>query len=63
MKRSMDDERGMAEALKGIGERLDAIEQLLGAAMRMMEAIEAATGSGSAWGKGPADACGNLVWH
>lgn len=49
MRRSMNDERGMAEALKGIGERLDA--------------IEASTGSGSAWGKGPADAHGNLVWH
>lgn len=63
MRRSMDGEKGMAEALKDIGERLDFIEQLLGDAMRRLEAIEAATGSGNALGKGPADACGNLVWH
>lgn len=61
MKRSMKDEKGMAEALKDIGERLDAIERLLGAAVRMLEAIEASAGEWARWGKGPTDIYGNPV--
>lgn len=50
------DEKDIAEALKAIGERLEAIERLLGVVMHRMEAIEVSRYS---WGKGPVDAYGN----
>lgn len=55
MNRSMD-AKDVAEALKAIEARLEAIERLLGDAVRMMGAP---TGSSHAWGKGPVDAYGN----
>ena len=59
----MKDMKDVVEALRAIEARLASIEGLLGDAVHMLEAIEATTGSGSAWGKGPTDAYGNLVPH
>ena len=61
--KNVKDAKDVAEALKAIGERLDAIERLLGAAMRALESIEVSTGSGHTFGKGPTDAYGNLMPH
>ena len=59
----MKDMKDIAEALRAIEGRLEAIEGALGNALRLLESIEASSGSGNTWGKGPTDAYGNLVPH
>ena len=59
----MKDMKDVVEALRAIEARLASIEGLLGDAVRSLGPGEAPAGSGITWGKGPADAYGNLVPH
>ena len=54
--KDVKDAKDVAEALKAIEGRLEAIERLMGDAVRMLGSIEAPR---NAWGKGPVDAYGN----
>ena len=54
--KDVKDVKDVAEALKAIEGRLEAIERLLGDAVRTMGAP---AGSSRAWGNGPVDAYGN----